>query len=391
MTHWSQKRRASLAVHVAFVAIPFVISTVSAGFFWHALFQTLWIVIPLVTVIDLLALTGLVLFITKIESPFTTLRHLLPFVSIVPLGWELYGVLIQHNTPLLSTIVAGLVTAILVVIAWKCFTTIERLFIDPVEAARERARERVAELGVQLAGLRATDDEVAGFIAEYQRGSRAMITGSSTPPQNAAQLPVGPDYAAFSEDPESIANTVEVVLPPPPLRRKPSTEGHVYVLYAPDSGYYKIGRTSSLNERVSSIAGFVPFPIELVHSFQTDNMIRLERGLHRVYETAKKRINGEWFQLSTDDLALLKSLGDALEGDAVETAIEVIGLSVLSLAPPTDPAVVPASKKQAVLDMRAAGRSWREIADMMQRSPTTVRGWVNGASEAVEDASEAGN
>jgi hypothetical protein len=165
MHHWTQKRKVSLAIHTTVVLIPFGFSTVSAAFFWQGLFNSWLIAAPMVLVIDVLALLGLVLFIAKIASPFVVLRHALPFISIVPLGLELFG-LLQHNGPLLAVPVTFIVTAILVAIAWQCFTTIEALFIDPIEAAREKARSQVGALGVTLAQLDVMNHVIDGFARE---------------------------------------------------------------------------------------------------------------------------------------------------------------------------------------------------------------------------------
>lgn len=187
MEHWTRKRKASLVVHAGFVSVPFTISTASAYLFWYALFKTEWLAAPMVVVIDLLALTGLVLFIVGIESPFVTLRHLLPFVSVVPLGWELYSLLAKHNDPLLSGVVTAFVTGVLVVIAWSCFRTIERLFIDPVTAARERARERVRDLDLRLAELRVEEEAARGFVVGWLESRGGPHAELQEPPQ----LPTG--------------------------------------------------------------------------------------------------------------------------------------------------------------------------------------------------------
>jgi hypothetical protein len=165
MTHyWTKRRWASLAIHVAFVSVPFTLSTVSALLFWAAMFNdNWWLAVPMVAVIELLSLAGLVLFLTRIESPFVHLRHLLPFISIVPLGRELYLQLRQNDPPLAWSLTI-LTTGIMVIIAWQCFRTIERLFISPVEAAKEKAREQIGALSVTLAQLDEMNGIVDGFV-----------------------------------------------------------------------------------------------------------------------------------------------------------------------------------------------------------------------------------
>lgn len=168
MTHWTIKRKLSFGIHAGVVSIPFGFSTVSAFLFWRSLFGSGWIAAPMVGVVDVLALLGLVLYIVGIESPFVWLRHLLPFISIVPLGIELYT-LLQHNGPLTAGAVTVLVSALLVLIAWKCFTTIERLFIDPIEAAREKAREQLGTFQRTFAQLEEMNGIADTFALERMR------------------------------------------------------------------------------------------------------------------------------------------------------------------------------------------------------------------------------
>jgi hypothetical protein len=175
MKYWTVKRKASFAIHTAVVSVPFGFSTVSALLFWRALFASWWLAVPMVVVIDVLALLGLVLYIAGIASPFVWLRHALPFISIVPLGLELYT-LLTHNGVIVSGVVTILVTTIMVAIAWKCFTTIERLFIDPIEAARERAREQVSEFTRTLAQLQEMNNIVDTFAVERMRYHAPVVT-----------------------------------------------------------------------------------------------------------------------------------------------------------------------------------------------------------------------
>lgn len=186
MKHWTKKRKISFAVHAGFVAVPFGFSTVSAYLFWQALFDSGWLAAPMIVVVDALALAGLVLFIAQIESPFVWLRHLLPFVSIIPLGWELY-LLLEHNGPALAWPLTIIVTTTLVAISWQCFRTIERLFIDPVTAARERARERVRDLDLRLAELRVEEEAARGFVVGWLEARRGPHAGPQEPPQLSAR------------------------------------------------------------------------------------------------------------------------------------------------------------------------------------------------------------
>jgi hypothetical protein len=186
-TYWTRARWVSLGVHAGIVTIPFTISAVSAFLFWQRLFNSALLAGVMVSVVDILALLGLILFIAGITSPFQALRHLLPFVSILPLGLELYT-LLAHNGMAVSVVVSVVVTAILVTIAWQCFRTIEALFIDPVAAAREQAHAQLRGLLVAHAQLAQVRDVAETFAREWTRpaivstGDTKTLTATDTTP-----------------------------------------------------------------------------------------------------------------------------------------------------------------------------------------------------------------
>jgi hypothetical protein len=162
MKNWTLKRRLSFWIHSTIVIVPFLFSTVSAWLFWYGLFGDGVIASAMIVVIDALALIGLIMYITRIESPFQILRHALPFVSIVPLGVELYRVL-EPNGQTLAVTVAIVSTGIMVTVAALCFRTIERLFIPPLDAAREKAEQDVRALTLTMEQLSVVSKAVAVF------------------------------------------------------------------------------------------------------------------------------------------------------------------------------------------------------------------------------------
>jgi hypothetical protein len=125
--------------------------------------------------IEVLSLTGLVLHIARVDSPFVALRHLLPFISIVPLGRELY-LLLAHNEPWIAWSLTTTAALVLVVIAWQCFRTIERLFINPIDAAREKAREKVGSFARELAALEEMNSIVDTFMQERLEYRNTVMT-----------------------------------------------------------------------------------------------------------------------------------------------------------------------------------------------------------------------
>lgn len=178
MKHWTFKRKVSFWTHTGIVIVPFSFSAVSAWLFWYGLFQDGWIASGMLVVIDALALLGLILYIARISSPFQILRHALPFVSIVPLGIELYGVL-EPNGWGLAALIAILATAIMVTVAALCFRTIEQLFIPPLDAAREKAAYDVQSLVLTMEQLKVVSEAVEVF--------RGATTPSSPSPMLAIE------------------------------------------------------------------------------------------------------------------------------------------------------------------------------------------------------------
>jgi len=90
-----------------------------------------------------------------------------------------------------------------------------------------------------------------------------------------------------------------------PYRRKQRQyPGYVYILEG--GGYYKIGSTTKLNDRLTRLSTLMPFCISLMCSIGTEDMFGLETTLHRRF--AEKHTNGEWFQLTPEDIEYIKNL-----------------------------------------------------------------------------------
>jgi len=79
--------------------------------------------------------------------------------------------------------------------------------------------------------------------------------------------------------------------------------GFVYLL-ADGEGYYKIGRTNSIDNRMRAFTTQWRVKAKLIHVMQTDDMCKLESILHEQF--AGKRQNGEWFKLTKADVERIK-------------------------------------------------------------------------------------
>lgn len=87
-------------------------------------------------------------------------------------------------------------------------------------------------------------------------------------------------------------------------------EGFVYLLQA--GPYYKIGRSNDIDQRIKQLSTLPPFDLNLLHALWCDNCLQVERWLHDKF--GDKRIRGEWFTLTPDDLDFVMQLGSFYQG-----------------------------------------------------------------------------
>lgn len=86
---------------------------------------------------------------------------------------------------------------------------------------------------------------------------------------------------------------------------KPGRAGYVYLIQS-STGAYKIGKTKNPQDRIRTFAIKLPFEVEYVCLIPTTDMAELETRLHQRF--ADKRVNGEWFNLSPEDVEYIKGL-----------------------------------------------------------------------------------
>jgi hypothetical protein len=79
--------------------------------------------------------------------------------------------------------------------------------------------------------------------------------------------------------------------------------GSVYLLKGPGSRY-KIGRTNAFGRRRRELSIQLPFDTRKVHVIETDDPAGVEAYWHQRF--GAKRINSEWFELDSADVAAFK-------------------------------------------------------------------------------------
>jgi hypothetical protein len=83
---------------------------------------------------------------------------------------------------------------------------------------------------------------------------------------------------------------------------KDGADGFVYLMKS--GKHYKIGKTNSLDRRQYQIGLELPVKIDPIHSIRTDDPSGIEAYWHNRFRD--KRLNGEWFELSMDDVRKFK-------------------------------------------------------------------------------------
>ena len=79
--------------------------------------------------------------------------------------------------------------------------------------------------------------------------------------------------------------------------------GFIYILFG-NGDWYKIGGSAQPVKRIQQIQTQLPFPVQTFLTFEHYDHVAAEQYLHLRF--AAVRLNGEWFNLTDDDIATIR-------------------------------------------------------------------------------------
>lgn len=77
-------------------------------------------------------------------------------------------------------------------------------------------------------------------------------------------------------------------------------DGLVYFLRQKGMPYIKIGVTIDLPRRIEEMYSCFPLGVDVIGTIRSNDYLRIELDLHKKYKN--KRLNGEWFDISEDEV-----------------------------------------------------------------------------------------
>lgn len=89
-----------------------------------------------------------------------------------------------------------------------------------------------------------------------------------------------------------------------PKEEFPETTNFGFVYLMKSGKYYKIGRSNDAGRRAYELRIILPEKLEVIHKIKTDDPIGIEEYWHKRFKD--KRKNGEWFDLTRQDIEIFK-------------------------------------------------------------------------------------
>ena len=97
------------------------------------------------------------------------------------------------------------------------------------------------------------------------------------------------------------AELEDIINSPMPMGEAP---GYVYFVQEYMNGTFKVGKTRHIEKRMNLFGVKLPFENKLIYLIKTGNHHQTERAFHKHF--AHKRLEGEWFTLTKEDITWIK-------------------------------------------------------------------------------------
>lgn len=111
-------------------------------------------------------------------------------------------------------------------------------------------------------------------------------------------------YCSATTGHDDVVALCQVSVPKPEPDAKPDTSNDGFVYLLKSGRFYKLGKTNSVGMRERQLQIQLPEQARTVHAIKTDDPSGIEAYWHRRFEA--KRKNGEWFELSAQDVAAFR-------------------------------------------------------------------------------------
>lgn len=185
---------------------------------------------------------------------------------------------------------------------------------DPDEALKQAARlvRRFGRIPVEeeLRIARRTDPTLPTLTSLRSLGGRRSGVLLSTLRQLAASDPAYADLLELLPEPVVDATSYIVAQDIPPQPAPPSVTGYVYLGRMGKRKDYKIGSTRAVGRRIDELSIQLPERLIPVHVLLTDDPEGIEVYWHQRFKREGKWTgNGEWFNLTNEDVLAFKRRG----------------------------------------------------------------------------------
>ncbi len=182
--------RAALSLHVTLALVVLAWGWWGAYTFWAETFGSAWLAVGALAVIEATALAGMLAHLWRVDVPLAALRHALPIASAVPLLHTLHAMAATRLSDMTAWLLSGALTAAIGAVTWVVWAGIERMMIDPVDAARAVAEREQRRRRSEVEQIARIIDHAQQLQALIDAAANQRLLADVTPRDVSAPAPV---------------------------------------------------------------------------------------------------------------------------------------------------------------------------------------------------------